>query len=1372
MKNVYRVLMVLIFSFLLIISNSSFGQSTSNIRAIATDESSLEWLILKSNITVNSTDFFSNYKEQLGFKSYDEFNLVKSETDDLGFKHNRFNQSYKGIKIEDAQYILHSKNNRVLRGNGNIIPGLNLNTTPVISEKEALSTALGSIETKNYAWGDSNQVNIWVHNQNKKSEDLFPHGQLIIAYKSEFPKSANNFYLAWYFEIRMANISNSRKVFINANTNELIKSIPITIECVPTYGETTWHGNQPIKTSSNGTNYILHEQCFTHGDIHTVNYSQCWNCDYFDADNTWTSNNKSAVTSHHYSRRTLDFYFDYFNRNSFDNAGSALYVYNDWDTYPGPNNARWDGSNGIYFGNGNTSSANDDWNTIDIVGHEITHGVTQSSNGLNYIGESGALNEAFSDIFGTAVERYFEGDCCYDWFIGEDRNGGNLWTRSLADPKNWGAHLTTSGTLAIGQPNTYGGNYWYTTTGCTSTSQNDNCGVHINSGVLNHWFYLLSQGGSGTNDNGFSYSFTGIGFNDAILIAYRTLRFYLSPASVYGDAKTGSIQSAIDLFNSGSNQHNKVIEAWCAVGLGTGCSASGCTPPNTPITNGPGNPNYPGTTVSSLTPTFDWNTVAGATDYKLSISVYPFGSSNIIYSQCVGNPPFNIPSGTLSNNNYYRWDVQANISCGICVSGFSSDRYFNTSLTTGNQPNLYVASSTMGMTGNIANYTYSIGNNGTANAGGFSINFYACTSSTFTNPILLGSDYVSQLVVSSNLSGQKNIDFCSLGLADGSYYLGFYIDYNNQISESNENDNNQFSSSTSYPVNCTTGSQPNLYLLTAAAGTNGNLATFGYNVSNNGTSAAGSFIINFYACSTNVFTNPIWVGSETINQGLSIGASYSSQSQVDLCNVGLITGSYYLGIYIDYSNQVNETNESDNNTFYNSLALPINCGGSGGCTFSISPTTGHAPFLFGGGSDWTALTTSNSTCTWTATTPNNWITILDSTGTGNATINYQVATNPSPNPRTGFIDIEGQMCIITQYGQECPVSISPLSDSLSNTLGDYSFHITLGLGCGYSVSTNDPSWLTITSVIGDTIVNYHVTNNGGPTRTGVITVDTALHYIYQSGTDSIPISNFYADDILPVPFQTVHLFDLSTHNPNNWFWSISPTTYTFLNNTNLNSRNPEVMFTDTGYYTIMLQAINSGGFDIELKNDYLHVQNCSYSIDSISHYFNFNGGIGVVQVSDLNGASCGWIAPAVFPNWVHIIYPTTMVHGNDQVIYSVDTCAGAFRNGTITIAGNIHNIFQDCAVTTNIESSFPTGDVIIFPNPSDEYINILGYAVPNNKYNLTISNLLGEKVEINTFEVYNHSIERKISIKELVSGIYFIVVEAANYKHTFKIEKL
>lgn len=285
-----------------------------------------------------------------------------------------------------------------------------------------------------------------------------------------------------------------------------------------------------------------------------------------------------------------DFYKSEFNRTSFDgNGGRIIQFVNppDLQQYKGksPNNAYAMGSpyNVMLYGLGDGQYMNP-LVSIDVEGHEFTHLVIDNNGngGLKYESESGALNESFADIFGTCIEYYSKVDP--DWKIGEEImvSAGNL--RSMSDPNSSGGGP---------QPDTYKGTYWVN----TENLDQDHGGVHTNSGVQNFWFYLLSEGGSGTNDNGSSYSVSGIGIDKAKQIAYRNLVTYLTSTASYDDAYYGSIQAAEDLYGNSSNEYKAVRDAWYAVGIGTNPN-SFCdgvvtfSNPSGKVSDGSGSANY------------------------------------------------------------------------------------------------------------------------------------------------------------------------------------------------------------------------------------------------------------------------------------------------------------------------------------------------------------------------------------------------------------------------------------------------------------------------------------------------------------------------------------------------------------------------------------------------------------------------------------------------------------------------------------------------------------------------------------------------------------------------------------------------------------
>ena len=258
--------------------------------------------------------------------------------------------------------------------------------------------------------------------------------------------------------------------------------------------------------------------------------------------------NRVGVGIHWASEQTYDYFLATFGRDSYDDEGGAIVSYADWIEGDDRNNAFWSGSFAAYGAGDGVHRGS--FGTIDVVGHEISHGLTDYSANLVYRGESGALNESFSDIFGAAVEFYAEGRDQGDWLMGEDLYLEPGAIRSMQNPN------------ALSSPDTYLGQHWVDT-----EEGFDNGGVHYNSGVQNYWFYLLSEGGSGENDDGQSYQVAPIGLDDASSIAYHTLTQYLLPDSKYVDAASHSIQATEDLFGEGSQQVQSVRDVWEAVGI-------------------------------------------------------------------------------------------------------------------------------------------------------------------------------------------------------------------------------------------------------------------------------------------------------------------------------------------------------------------------------------------------------------------------------------------------------------------------------------------------------------------------------------------------------------------------------------------------------------------------------------------------------------------------------------------------------------------------------------------------------------------------------------------------------------------------------------
>jgi bacillolysin len=360
----------------------------------------------------------------------------------------------------------------------------------------------------------------------------------------------------------------------NAAEKSLLKSNNSAVAVVAANAATRYSGTKTIQTTLSGSSYILSDGTRGNG-IQTYNSARTATyptTNFTDADNNWTAaefNNTNkdngALDAHWGAEMTYDYWSAVHGRNSYDNAGAKIKSYVHYNLiaagYPDNNNAFWNGSV-MTYGDGSGTGGFDILTAMDVAGHEIGHAVCSYTANLAYQKESGAMNEAFSDIWGACIE-YRAAPTKSTWLIGEDieRRSGHLSLRSMSNPKT------------EGQPDTYGGTNWYNVN-CTPSNSNDQCGVHRNSGVLNHWFYILSVGKSGTNDIGSSYNVTGITIDKAAKIAYRLESVYLSANSTYANARTYGIQSATDLYGAGSAEVIATTNAFYAVGVGAAYTGS------------------------------------------------------------------------------------------------------------------------------------------------------------------------------------------------------------------------------------------------------------------------------------------------------------------------------------------------------------------------------------------------------------------------------------------------------------------------------------------------------------------------------------------------------------------------------------------------------------------------------------------------------------------------------------------------------------------------------------------------------------------------------------------------------------------------------
>ncbi len=274
---------------------------------------------------------------------------------------------------------------------------------------------------------------------------------------------------------------------------------------------------------------------------------------FVDADDEWGDGTMSdratlAVDVHHGVAQTWDYFRRKHDRDGIrdDGKGATAYVHNDVDD----DNAAWiDSCFCMLFGDGKAPGK--PFTSLDIVAHEMTHGVTSATANLNYWGESGALDESTSDIFGTLVE--FDADNPgdpADYLIGEktETAGPGRPLRFMDDPRKDG-----------------------TSASCWSPTVKT-MDVHDSSGVGNKFFYTLAVGsgpsswGDSPTCNG-APAVAGIGNDKAGRIWYRALTVYLVSNSNYAAARAATVRAATDLYGTGSPEHQAVTAAWLAAGV-------------------------------------------------------------------------------------------------------------------------------------------------------------------------------------------------------------------------------------------------------------------------------------------------------------------------------------------------------------------------------------------------------------------------------------------------------------------------------------------------------------------------------------------------------------------------------------------------------------------------------------------------------------------------------------------------------------------------------------------------------------------------------------------------------------------------------------
>ncbi|WUJ41462.1 M4 family metallopeptidase [Streptomyces sp. NBC_00386] len=334
-------------------------------------------------------------------------------------------------------------------------------------------------------------------------------------------------------------------------------------------GNTQYSGTVTLNTTLSGSTYQLTDSTRGSHKTYSLNNGTSGTGTLMtDADDVWGtgagSNTQTAGADAAYgAQMTWDFYKNTFGRSGIKNNGVAAYSRVHYSTaYV---NAFWDDSCFcMTYGDGTSSTHA--LTSLDVAGHEMSHGVTSNTAGLNYTGESGGLNEATSDIFGTGVEFYAANSSDVgDYLIGEkiNINGDGTPLRYMDKPSKDGGSADS----------------WYSGVG--------NLDVHYSSGPANHMFYLLSEGSGTKTINGVTYTSStsdgvavaGIGRAAALQIWYKALTTYMTSSTNYAGARTAALNAATALYGASSAQYAGVANAFAGIAVG-----SHVTPPTSGVT--------------------------------------------------------------------------------------------------------------------------------------------------------------------------------------------------------------------------------------------------------------------------------------------------------------------------------------------------------------------------------------------------------------------------------------------------------------------------------------------------------------------------------------------------------------------------------------------------------------------------------------------------------------------------------------------------------------------------------------------------------------------------------------------------------------------
>ena len=469
-----------------------------------------------------------------------------------GRSHERLDQFHQGVRVFGGELVRQASGGQTVSVFGSVYTGIRVDTEPALAPRDAAAIVS---EMTGAAIGPE------------------PAPELVV-----LPKDEGGFVLA--YRVRVLTANDLTVFFIDAGTGEVALQYSDLQTAVGT-GQGVHNDTKKVSTTPRNGTYLAIDglrppaiytydlkgnlartQLYLNGLV-TLNDSDV----AADGDNEWTDG--AVVDAHAYAGWTYDYLYKRFNRQGLDNRNLTMTSIvhpvrrEDWASVPSSVlnlyylNAFYAGRGIMVYGEGLPAGVtvggrqrNYFSGAIDVVAHELAHGVTDYTSDLIYRNESGALNEAFSDIIGTSVEYFYQpagsGYLKADYLLGEDLTSPSGAFRSMADPQ------------AYDDPDHYSKRY---------TGTADNGGVHSNSGIANNAFYLAVEGGV-NRTSGLAVQGVGAANREKIeKVFYRGFTQLLPANATFSIARAATLQAARDLYGSGSDVERAIGQAWTAVGV-------------------------------------------------------------------------------------------------------------------------------------------------------------------------------------------------------------------------------------------------------------------------------------------------------------------------------------------------------------------------------------------------------------------------------------------------------------------------------------------------------------------------------------------------------------------------------------------------------------------------------------------------------------------------------------------------------------------------------------------------------------------------------------------------------------------------------------